>query len=175
VTSTDADKGDAPQVGTPDSIVDRVFQILCELLLTAMMLIVGAEALARGLAGIALEIADEMGGYLLVAFIFLSISVCQSAGTFHHLELVQARLTPRGRAVSALIFDLLALGFSAVLLWQLGRLAFVSWASGEVAQTHHMTPIWIPMLSMPLGAAALCFALMRSLIKDLRLLYDLRS
>ena len=147
--------------------VERACQFLCNIALAGMVVLIGAEAIAR-IAGVALEMADEVGGYLLVAVTFLSLSVCQATHAFHHLELVQPRLSPRGRAISAVVFDLLALGFSAILLWQLARLEWITWASGDVAPTELLTPLWLPRLSMPLGAAALCAVLLKSFIVNFR-------
>jgi TRAP-type C4-dicarboxylate transport system permease small subunit len=150
--------------------LERLCELVCEVVLVAMVALIGAEALARSIAHVALESADEFGGYLLVALSFLSLSTCQVTGAFHHLELVQARLSSRGRAISRLIFDLLSFAFSAVLLWQLVRLTWNTWSHGEVAQTEWITPLWMPMLTMPLGVAALCATLVKILIADLRLL-----
>ena len=152
----------------PEGWIERGCERLCELALVAMLAVIAAESLARAVAGVALESADEFGGYLLVALSFLSLSVCQVTGAFHHLQLVQARLSPRGRAISALVFDLVALAFAAILLWQLGRLEWNTWAHGEVAQTQWVTPLWIPMLTMPLGVAALCATLLKAVAADVR-------
>jgi TRAP-type C4-dicarboxylate transport system permease small subunit len=133
-----------------------------------MVAIIGAEALSRSIAGVALEMADEFGGYLLVAISFLSLSVCQSTHAFHHLELVQPRLSDRGRAICAFTFDLLALLFSAVVLWQLTRMEWFSWTTGDVAPTELQTPLWIPRLVMPVGMAALCATLVKKLVVDAR-------
>ena len=43
---------------------------------------------------------DEIGGYMLAAITFLSLSVCQVNDSFHHVELVQARLSPHPYAGS---------------------------------------------------------------------------
>ena len=133
-----------------------------------MVVIIGAEALARSTAGIALELADELGGYLLVAITFLSLPVCQSTRAFHQLDLLQHRLTLRARRISTVIFDLLALAFSAVVLWQLSRMEWLSWITGDVTPTEWQTPLWIPRLVMPLGMAALCATLLKKLVVDFR-------
>lgn len=150
------------------SRLERACELVCEAVMVAMLALIAAEALARSAAGVALESADEFGGYLLVALSFLSLSVCQATDAFHHLELVRSRLSARGRAISALIFDLLSFAFSAILLWQLTRLAWNAWAHNEVAQTEWITPLWIPMLTMPLGIAALCVTLLTVLAEDVR-------
>lgn len=154
--------------------IERTCQFVCNIALAGMVVLIGAEAIAR-MGGKALEMSDEIGGYLLVAVTFLSLAVCQATHTFHHLDLVQARLSPRWRAISAVIFDVLALVFSAILLWQLTRLEWITWLSEDMAPTELMTPLWLPRLSMPLGAAALCVVLLKSLIRNYRRLASVNS
>ena len=68
---------------------------------------------------------------MLVVITFVSLSVCQVNDSFHQVELVQARLSPRGRALSRVIFDLLSFGFAALLLWQLVKFEISSYRFGE--------------------------------------------
>jgi TRAP-type C4-dicarboxylate transport system permease small subunit len=148
-------------------MVARVSEWLCNLTLVAMLVIITAEAVAR-LFGRSLEMADEVGGYLLVAISFLSLAVCQVSGSFHHLELLQPRLSPRGRAVWSVIFNLLSLACTLVILWQLCRLQIQSWNYGDVAPTELQTPLWLPRITMPLGMFGLSLVLLRSLFESLR-------
>ena len=150
-----------------NSIVARVSEWLCNLTLVAMLVIITAEAVAR-LFGHSLEMADEVGGYLLVAISFLSLAVCQVSGSFHHLELLQPRLSPRGRAIWSVIFNLLSLACTLVILWQLCRLEIQSWTYGDVAPTELQTPLWLPRITMPLGMLGLSLVLLRSLFESLR-------
>jgi TRAP-type C4-dicarboxylate transport system permease small subunit len=154
--------------GRPAGRIERACEAVCEVVLVAMLAVIAAESIARSTVGVALEVADEFGGYLLVALSFVSLSVCQVTGAFHHLELVQARLSARQRAISTLIFDLVSLAFAAIVLWQLGRLEWNTWAHAEVAQTEWVTPLWMPMLTMPLGVAALCATLIKVVVADVR-------
>lgn len=149
------------------SRVAIICEWLCCLTLAAMLIIISAEAVAR-LFGKSLEMADEVGGYLLVAISFLSLSVCQVSGSFHHLELLQPRLKPKAQAIWAIVFDLMALGCTLVILWQLCRLEIQSWAYGDVAPTELQTPLWLPRLSMPIGVGALVLVLFGSLIASIR-------
>ena len=87
--------------------------------LVVMLVVIGTDILTRSLFNFSFEISDELGGYMLVIITFVSLPVCQANDSFHHVELVQSRLSPRGRAISRVIFDLLSLGFCALLLWQL--------------------------------------------------------
>jgi len=149
-----------------ESIVERTCKLACVAALIAMLVVIGLDILTRSLFNFSFEISDELGGYLLVVMSFVSLPVCQVSDSFHHVELVQSRLTPFGRAVSHVIFDLLSLTFSALLLWQLIRFELSSYRFADRAPTYLATPLWIPQAVMALGAAALCFSMMRTLAAD---------
>ena len=70
--------------------------------------------------------------------------------------------------MSDLVFDALALGFSLLYLYQLGRFTVRSWSVGDQAPTLLATPLWIPRLAMVLGILALCYSLVRAIVSDLR-------
>lgn len=158
----------APHSGL--GLIDRCCEVLCGLALITMIVLIGAEAIARNLLGFSLQITDEVGGYLLVAVSFLSLSVAQSRGAFHHVELVQSRLTARGRLLSGLVFDLLSLAACAIITWQLIDMEMNSWQSGDAAATPLGTPLWLPQIVMPIGTALFCVAIVRSILRKARLL-----
>jgi TRAP-type C4-dicarboxylate transport system permease small subunit len=139
--------------------------------LAVMLGVIGLDILTRALLNFSFEISDELGGYMLVMIAFVSLPVCQVHDSFHHVEFVQARLSPRGRAVSHVIFDLLSLAFCAALVWQLGRLEITSWRFGDQAPTYLATPLWLPRLAMVAGAAALTFSVARTLAADVARLF----
>jgi len=158
-----------PDPWTPDeTLLERLCQRLCELALVASVVMIGAEVIARALFHFSFEVTDEVGGYLLVAISFLSLPVSQVHHGFHHVEFVQARLSPRGRAWSRLIFDLMCIFCVAILFWQLARLELGTWRAEDVAPTILGTPLWIPRLTMPLGAMVLLLTLLRTVIGDWR-------
>ena len=148
--------------------VENACELLCGIALVAMIGLIGAEAFARNLFNVSLQITDEIGGYLLVAIAFLSLSVAEAHGTYHRVELVQARLTERGRLVSQIVFDTLALATAAVITWQLVRLCLNAWRAEDVAPTPLLTPLWMPQISMPIGMALICFTLVRTISLKIR-------
>lgn len=150
-----------------ESVVERVCKYTCVAALAVMLVVVGVDILTRSLFNFSFEISDELGGYLLVVITFLSLPVCQISDSFHHVELVQSRLSPFGRALSHVIFDLLSLAFSGLLLWQLVRFEIASFRFGDHAPTYLATPLWLPQVAMMLGAAALCFSMVRTLAADI--------
>jgi TRAP-type transport system small permease protein len=149
-----------------ESIVERACKFACVAALITMLIVIGVDILTRSLFNFSFEISDELGGYMLVVITFVSLPVCQINDSFHHVELVQSRLSPFARAVSHIIFDLLSLAFCALLLWQLMRFEISSFRFGDRAPTYLATPLWIPQIAMMLGAAALCFSMARTLVAD---------
>jgi TRAP-type C4-dicarboxylate transport system permease small subunit len=73
------------------------------------------------------------------------------------------RLQPSVRVVSQIVFDLMALAASVLVSWQLIRLALNSWRAEDIAPTPLGTPLWLPQVSMGLGMALLCLALLRTI------------
>jgi TRAP-type C4-dicarboxylate transport system permease small subunit len=152
------------------SLIDTMCEAVCGLFLLAMIAMIGAEAIARNVFGTSLQITDEVGGYLLVALTFLSMSVAEAHGGFHRVEFVQMRLSPRMRIVSQIIYELISLVASALVTWQLIRLALNSFHTEDVAPTPLATPLWMPQTSMGVGMALLCLALLRTIIAKVRVL-----
>ena len=149
-----------------DTIVERICRLACIAALVEMLVIVAVDILTRSLLNFSFEISDELGGYLLVVIAFVSLPVCQVSQSFHRVELVQSRLSPFWRAASHVIFDLLSLAFCGLLLWQLARFEMSSFRFADRAPTYLATPLWIPQAAMALGAAALCFSMLRTLAAD---------
>jgi TRAP-type C4-dicarboxylate transport system permease small subunit len=152
------------------SLIDTGCEAICGLFLLAMIVMIGAEAIARNVFGTSLQVTDEVGGYLLVALTFLSMSVAESHGAFHRVEFVQMRLSPSGRMISQIIFELVSLAATALVTWQLVRLALNSLRTEDVAPTPLATPLWMPQTSMGVGTALLCLALMRTIAAKMRYL-----
>ena len=158
--------GSPPARGLKEGIVERICKLACVAALIVMLVVIGVDILTRSLFNFSFEISDELGGYMLVVITFVSLPVCQVSDSFHHVELVQSRLSPFGRAVSHVIFDLLSLTFAVLLLWQLVKFEISSYRFDDHAPTYLATPLWIPQVVMMIGAAALCFSMVRTLVAD---------
>src|SRR5215469_5630293 len=83
--------------GLKETIVERICRVACVAALIVMLVVIGVDIVTRSLLNFSFEISDELGGYMLVIMTFVSLSVCQVNDSFHHVELVQARLSARGR------------------------------------------------------------------------------
>ncbi len=152
----------------PEGIVERACKFLSGLALMVMMTVVGVDIVTRWGFHFSFEVSDEIGAYMLVAIAFLSLPVSHINGAFHHVEFVQARLSRRGQIVSRFVFELLALSFATIFLWQFIKLVMSSWRFGDRAPTYLETPLWLPRTLLVIGMAGLCVSLCRSLAADLR-------
>ena len=164
-------RGPAPRA-IGESIVESACKYTCLAAIAVMLIVIAVDVVTRSLFNFSFEISDELGGYLLATITFVSLPVCQANDSFHHVELVQARLSPRGRAVSHVIFDVLSLLFCGLLAWQLVRFEMSSWRFDDHAPTYLATPLWLPRSAMLVGTAALCISVMRTLIVDIRRVRD---
>ena len=150
------------------SWMERACMLICEIGIVVIAVVVLTEIVTRNLFGFSFEASEELGGYIVVGISFLSLPVCQVYRSYHHVQFIQTRLSPRLRAASHILFDLLSLGFCLLLLWQLSRFVLQTWRSEDQAATLLATPLWIPQAVMPLGALAASISLARSLAGNVR-------
>ena len=150
------------------SRMERGCMLLCEIGIVVIALIVLTEIVTRNLFHFSFEASEELGGYIIVAISFLSLPVCQVYRSYHHVQIVQARLSPRMRALSHVLFDVLSLAFCLLMVWQLTRFVLQTHRAEDVAPTLLATPLWLPQAIMPIGALAASVSLLRSLIGNVR-------
>jgi TRAP-type C4-dicarboxylate transport system permease small subunit len=159
----------------PETAVEAACRLLCEVALVAMLALTVIDIATRALLNFSFEVSDEVGGYMLVVITFFSLAVCHVKGSFHHVEFVQDRMSERSCTALRVLFELIALAACLLLTWQFVRLEMSSWRFGDHAPTYLNTPLWLPRLAMPLGMAALCFALLRTIVRDARRLRRIGS
>jgi TRAP-type C4-dicarboxylate transport system permease small subunit len=159
-------------VSRPFDLVERVslwLSAACLIGMTALMLL---EVVLRGAFNSTTEHSDELVGYLLVGVSFLSLALCQSRGAFHRVEMVQMRLGPRGKARSALAFDIVSFAYVALTDWYFLQFVISSYNREALAPTTLATPLWIPETAMIVGATLLLVTLGRAIVRDVQ---DLRA
>ena len=77
-------------------LVNGAATALAALAILAMAGITAAEVIARSFLDISFEIADEIGGYLLVAAVFLGLGPALAGGAMLRVEMVEQRLPGAG-------------------------------------------------------------------------------
>jgi|KBSSwiStaDraftv2_1062776.scaffolds.fasta_scaffold327786_2 TRAP-type C4-dicarboxylate transport system permease small subunit len=158
----------------PEGPVERICRWTCRFCLVGMVGIIALELVLRGVFHHSLEFADEIAAYLLVAFTYISLSVSLAADGFHRVEFLLGRLGPRGRLLAFLTFNMLSLLFAVVLVGYGVRLVLNSYQQDARVMSVLFTPLWIPQIAVPLGLAALCFTLVRVILRDIQSLRSVR-
>ena len=157
-----------PSDARPFDLIERLSLWLSAFCLIGMTVLMLLEVVLRGAFNSTTEHSDELVGYLLIGVSFLSLALCQSRGAFHRVEMVQMRLGPRGRAISALVFDILSFGYVALTDWYFLQFVISSYDREAAAPTMLATPLWIPETAMIVGATLLLIVLGRAIVRDIR-------
>ena len=111
---------------------------------------------------------DELVGYLLVACVMLAAADALLEGEHLAVDLVTERLGSRGKRLT-LLAGLAAVALSALLLAIEGydMVAF-SRMVGLMSNGYMATPMWIPQLLIPIGAALMLLAALVAIASALR-------
>ena len=150
--------------------LDRLYAasgMLAAICLAGICALMLAQALGRE-ARILIRGADDIVAWLTAACAFLALGY-----TFRHGELVRVglwlhKLGPRSRRVAELMALTITAVFAAYALWAIARFVYESWKFNEVAQGTLPIPIWIPQLSIVLGAAVFLLAVLDELARVAR-------
>ncbi len=144
------------------SIVERIASVqshISELILVAMTLLIVAEVFCRTFLNVSLMFTEEIEGYLLVALVFLGLTVSVHSGTLFRVEFLIRRLDEPAKRVLELIFDLVGFLFAVLLAWQMVRLCMSSYRQHSEAATILATPLYMPQIVMIVGTVSLAFVL----------------
>lgn len=143
-------------------------RLVAGLALAAMVVIITLEILVRNLVGPSLQLADEVGGYLLVAMAFFAMADAYRTNSMMRIEFVYERTRGAARLGLDLLYDLVALAATLTLVWFSARFAMSSWTRGTYASTFLETPQWLPQLAIPIGLAILAIAIALSVTATMR-------
>jgi C4-dicarboxylate transporter DctQ subunit len=115
---------------------------------------------------------DELMGYLMVALVMFGLGETVRRGDHISVDLVTARLGPRGQA-AARIWGLVAMiAFAAVLLQRSWDMVAFSRMVDLLSDGYLAMPIWIPQSSLLIGFALMILSSVNQL---LRILFGLQE
>jgi TRAP-type C4-dicarboxylate transport system permease small subunit len=152
---------------SPFAYVYRLAEILAALSMIAILLLVGGGIVFRAV-GIQLAGSDDLSAYCLVGIFFLALGPTYRRCAHIRVGLLIDRMPTKAKGV----LELLLTGFATIAtgwatFW-LGRMVYDSHRFGDVAQGLLPVPLWIPQLTMVIGAAVLLLALLEDLVRLLR-------
>lgn len=159
---------DGDAFSPPEDAFSRLGSWVSEWIIVGLVLMMGAEMVARTVFNWSIQVSNEIGGYALVAITFLSLASGQLGHAYHRVHFVEHRLSPVGRAWLRFAFDAASLVLTVVLLAEFIRFEWITWNSGDVAPTALMPPLWIPRAVMPLGMLMLTWAMLATVRGDWR-------
>lgn len=145
--------------------ITEVSTRLAELLMLTMMVLITGEIVCRSFLGFSLLRVDEVAGYMLVAILFLGITISFRSGSLLRVDFILDRLPAKARLWLDAVFDLMGFCFVATLAFAMVNFVMSTFERGMVAPTLLATPLYIPQSVMPLGATLLAVALLASAIE----------
>ena len=132
---------------------------------TLAMVIAGVVA---RLLGFNVPGTDAYAGYCMAAAGFLALAHTLKRGEHIRVTLILEHLPPGPQRA----LELCALGvatlLSALFAYYSVRLSSQSWDFHDVSTGNDATPLWIPQMSMALGAVVLCIAFVDELVLEWR-------
>jgi len=152
------------------SVLDRLYDgaaALAALFMVALLAMVLLSILGREF-GFHLRGTDAYAGYFMAASGFLALAHTLKRGEHIRVTLLTGRL--KGGALRRL--ELFALGLacvlSALLAFYSARLCWQSRLFNDISTSNDATPLWIPQLSMAVGAVILFIALLDEWVLEFR-------
>ena len=152
------------------SFLDRLYDgaaALAAVFMVALLAMVLTSILGREI-GFHLRGTDAYAGYFMAASGFLALAHTLKRGEHIRVTLLTGRL--RGKARQRL--ELWALGLACLLSLLLAfysvRLCWHSRLFNDISTSNDATPLWIPQLSMAVGAVILFIALVDEWVLEFR-------
>ena len=118
--------------------------------------------------GLLLRGGDDMVAWLCAASAFLALASTFRNGEHVRVSLLLTALPARARRHAETGCLVAALLVSLYIAWAVAAFVLESWKFGELAQGLIQIPIWIPQLSLVLGAALFAVAVADDLAAHLR-------
>ena len=148
--------------------VDRLSEalgIVAMLLLAAAVLVVCQMILMRYVFNASTVWQTEFVIYALMAATFLGSSYVLLHRGHVGVDLLPTMLGGRGKFILELIGGLISLAFCGVLAYSSWLYFHEAWEGSWTTDTVWALPLWIPLLPLPVGMAALCLQYIAELIR----------
>ncbi|MBI5592950.1 MAG: TRAP transporter large permease subunit [Deltaproteobacteria bacterium] len=108
----------------------------------------------------------EVSIYTILASTFLSFAYILKNNGHIRVDFVTNHLSGRTALILEIFTSLLSILYCLVMTWEGGKMAFISYQSGEVSPTVLRIPLFIPLFFVPLGGILLTIQFIR-LVKKL--------
>ena len=152
------------------TFTDRLFEAsgwLAGIFMIATLLAVLSSILGRMMPAFDLHGADAYAGYCMATSAFLALATTLRRGEHIRVTLIINAL--KGKSQKGLEIFALTLGALLAMLFAYYsvRLAFQSHAFNDISTSNDATPLWIPQLSMAVGAVIMAIACLDELVREI--------
>ena len=165
-----ASSSPAPARGAVGRLLDRLYLGAAGLAALAMVLLLGMVMLSIVSRELGFNVPgiDAYAGYMMAGAGFLALAHTLKSGEHIRVTLLLTKLN--GKAQRAFeIWALFAASLLAVLFAYYSiKLAWQSHTFHDISTANDATPLWLPQLSMAVGAVVLAIAFVDELVLELR-------
>jgi TRAP-type C4-dicarboxylate transport system permease small subunit len=147
-------------------IVEGTVQSASNILMIFIMTLVFAEVVSRYVFGQAYGFMEEFSKWSQIWIAYLMLGVIEKGRGHITVDVLSRRMPQRYQTAMFIVLDIITLVFCVVLFCS-GTETARNWqVLGYISNTG--IPLWIVMLSAPLGAIFLAFFAIGHIIKDIR-------
>lgn len=169
---SETDKAPVSSVVRIAGAVDRVARgietgamVLSALAIAVTTVIVCAEVVLRSFFGISTLISAEYAGYLLAATVYLGLAWTFRNGGFIRVELLHGAIMGRAAAIVNFVIAGIATATLVIYTYYIFNFVVFTEASGATSIFITRTPLWIPMVVMPVGSVLLTWAMFSTMLR----------
>jgi TRAP-type C4-dicarboxylate transport system permease small subunit len=123
--------------------------------------------IADRMLGLGLRGTDMYAGYSMAATGFLALAHTLKRGEHIRVSLILHAVPPPARRALEIWSLLVATVLSGAFAFYAIRLAYQSWDFNDISTGSDATPLWIPQISMAVGAMVLCIAFIDDLVMEI--------
>jgi len=132
-----------------------------------MMVAVMREVVGRYFFHVPSDWSLELCGYLLVGLAYLGASYTEVVEGHIRIDFLYERFKGQTKTVMDIIIPCIGLCWSAMVVWQGGRVAFHSLKMSACSADAMMWPLFPSQILIPVGAALLALVLIGKVIKNI--------
>lgn len=136
--------------------------VLC---VVAMMAVVTLEVISRYVFNSPSTWADEIASYLLIAIVFLGLAQDLRLDIHIRIDVVTSLVSARVRAYLGVFAYVIGIFFSILLAIGVWTRFLNFWTRNTTSDSLLMTPLWLPMIPVLLGAFVFVLAMVIGCLK----------
>jgi TRAP-type C4-dicarboxylate transport system permease small subunit len=156
-----------------DRMIASVARGLCAvgvICVVGMMVLTTADVVARYVFNSPTMWADEMASYLLIAIVFLGLAQNLRTNGHIRIDVVTNYVPPGVKRVLEVFAFVVAILFSMILIAGTWTRFYNFWTRNTLSDSPLMTPMWLAMLPVVIGAVVLGIASVWGFVTSLHVL-----